>query len=245
MKIALLGYGKMGQEIEKIALQRGHKVVLKIFYENAHELTLANLQQADIAIEFSTPSTAVRHINACFEANVPVVVGTTGWYEQFESIQEACLQKGQGLLYATNFSIGVNLFFQLNKQLADLMDTYKEYQPSMTEVHHTQKLDYPSGTAITLAEGLLEHSSAKNSWKAILSGKDRNIATAPEELLITSVREEHVPGTHVVTYASAVDEIEIKHTAHNRKGFSEGAVIAAEWLKGKKGLYGMKDVLGF
>lgn len=242
MRIALLGYGKMGQEIEKILLEKGHKVVLKIFYENAHELSRENLQKADVAIEFSTPDTAPTHIRACIDAGIPVVVGTTGWYEHLAELEKAVEDKQSALLYSTNFSIGVNLFFHLNKKMAALMNSYREYAVSVEEIHHTQKLDAPSGTAITTAEGIIAHLDVKNKWTNSMD-TDKRVSAPQDAVHITSVRTENVPGTHTVTYSSDIDSIELKHTAFNRKGFALGAVVAAEWLQGRKGIFTMSDVL--
>lgn len=236
MKIAIIGYGKMGKEIEKIALERGHTVPLKISSANVDQMTIENLQNCDAAIEFTLPELAVNNINSCFNANLPVVVGTTGWYAQFDNIVEQCKAKNQTLLHATNCSLGVNLFFELNKKLAQLMKTQNDYDVKVEEIHHTQKLDAPSGTAITLAEGLIENYPQKKSWKC-----DEKVNK--DELLINAFREENVPGTHAIKYTSSIDEIEIKHTAHNRKGFAKGAVIAAEYIFNKKGVFTMNDVL--
>jgi 4-hydroxy-tetrahydrodipicolinate reductase len=236
MKIAILGYGKMGKEIEKIALSRGNDVVLKIGEDNLSDLTKENLSRADVAIEFSTPHTAFDNIQLCFEAGVPVVVGTTGWLDKInDCIQQT--ESGKGLFYASNFSVGVNVFFEINKKLASLMAPYNDYKVEMEEVHHTQKLDSPSGTAITLAEGIIDHLPRVTNWV--------NEETVSEnELGIVSKRIEKVPGTHIVTYENDIDEIYIKHTAHNRKGFALGAVLAAEFMKDKSGFYGMSDLLG-
>ena len=236
MKIAILGYGKMGKEIEKIALSRGNEVVLKIGEDNLSDLTKENLASADVAIEFSTPHTAFDNIQLCFEAGVPVVVGTTGWLDKInDCIQQT--ESGKGLFYASNFSVGVNVFFEINKKLASLMAPYNDYKVEMEEVHHTQKLDSPSGTAITLAEGIIDNLPKVTNWV--------NEETVSEnELGIVSKRIEKVPGTHIVTYENDIDEIYIKHTAHNRKGFALGAVLAAEFMKDKSGFYGMSDLLG-
>ena len=236
MKIAILGYGKMGKEIEKIALSRGNEVVLKIGEDNLSDLTKENLSRADVAIEFSTPHTAFDNIQLCFEAGVPVVVGTTGWLDKInDCIQQT--ESGKGLFYASNFSVGVNVFFEINKKLASLMAPYNDYKVEMEEVHHTQKLDSPSGTAITLAEGIIDHLPKVTNWV--------NEETVSEnELGIVSKRIEKVPGTHIITYENDIDEIYIKHTAHNRKGFALGAVLAAEFMKDKSGFYGMADLLG-
>jgi 4-hydroxy-tetrahydrodipicolinate reductase len=248
MNIAILGYGKMGHEIETIALAKGHKVVLKINDQNLTELTKENLRKADVAIEFSTPHTVLNNIEKCFEAGIPVVVGTTGWYDHFPEIKKMCEEKDQTLFYATNYSIGVNLFFHFNKQLAKLMKNYPEYDLSMDEIHHTQKLDAPSGTAITTAEEIMEEYTSKKRWvNEIVTNEDqeKNTFSKKDELLIRSYREDSVPGTHTVFYDSEVDTIEFTHTAHSRKGFAKGAVIAAEWLVGKKGIYTMTDMLSF
>lgn len=235
MNIALLGYGKMGKEIEKIALSRGHQIVLKIDANNRAE-SIHKLTLADVAIEFSTPDTAYDNIQECFKANVPVVVGTTGWLHKLEDCKKQC-QQGKGLFYASNFSVGVNVFFAINKKLAQLMAAYPEYSVEMEEIHHTQKLDAPSGTAITLAEGIMENQPRFSNW-VNENSKQEN------ELGIISKRIENVPGTHTVVYNSEIDEIYIRHTAHNRKGFALGAVLAAEYMKGKAGFYGMSDLLG-
>jgi len=238
MKIALLGYGKMGKEIEKIAVSRGHEIVLKVNVDNAQDLTIDNLKKADAAIEFSTPETAYSNIQKCFEANVPVVVGTTGWLHKIEEVKNSATSEGKGFFYASNFSIGVNVFFEINKKLAQLMSPYKEYSIEMEEIHHTQKLDAPSGTAITLAEGIMENNTRKSKWV-------NETSTVDSELAIFSKRIENIPGTHTVVYNSSIDEIYIRHTAHNRQGFALGAVVAAEFMKGKSGYYGMNDLLKF
>jgi 4-hydroxy-tetrahydrodipicolinate reductase len=234
MNIALLGYGKMGKEIEAIALQRGHTIVLKVGKNNADTFA-TGLKKADVAIEFSTPHTVIANIKTCFDTQVPVVVGTTGWYDEFEMIQELCLQKNAALFHATNFSLGVNLFFKLNTYLAELMNKYDSYNVEMEEIHHIHKLDKPSGTAISLANQIIEKNDRKQNW----SITDKN----PETLFIKDVREGEVPGTHIIKYSSAVDDIEIMHRAHNRKGFALGAVIAAEYIYGKKGIFTMKDLI--
>jgi len=236
MNIAIIGYGKMGKEIEKIALERGHIVSLKITSKNAEDLNPDNLKTIDVAIEFTNPALAVNNINQCVLGNTPVVVGTTGWYNDFENVKSNLLNNNGSLLYATNCSIGVNLFFKLNKQLAQIMNKHQEYKVSMDEIHHTKKLDSPSGTAITLAEGVLENNNQLDAWT-----EDRKHTL--NELPITAHRVENVPGTHQINYASEIDTIEIKHTAHNRKGFAIGAVIAAEFIKDKKGIFTMEDVL--
>lgn len=245
MNIALLGYGKMGQIIERFATERGHTIVLKIGIENIEDFTIANLKKADVAIDFSTPDAAVSNIYKCFEANVPVVVGTTGWYGDLQKIKNDCLKSNNTLLYGSNFSVGVNLFFYLNKVLAKLMNNYPAYEVQVEEIHHTQKLDAPSGTAMTIAEDIIDSLDRKNEWVNEVVGTAVPDAFKAEQLLIESHRIENVPGTHTVVYSSEVDDIEIKHTAHNRAGFALGAVIAAEWLEKKQGFYSVADVFDF
>ncbi|MDG2226526.1 MAG: 4-hydroxy-tetrahydrodipicolinate reductase [Flavobacteriales bacterium] len=235
MKIAILGYGKMGKVIEEIALQRGHSIDLKV---NQTNLDFDLLSDCDVAIEFSAPESAVKNINKCFEANVPVVVGTTGWYAEFNAVQERCISENKGLLYATNFSVGVNIFYEINKKLAALMDVNSQYDVKVKETHHLQKLDAPSGTAISIAEGIIDNLDRKDSWK-------NDLIVFENELAIESIRTEDVPGTHVVKYESDIDFVEIKHEAKNRNGFAFGAVLAAEYIRGKKGVFTMKDVLSF
>jgi 4-hydroxy-tetrahydrodipicolinate reductase len=235
MNIALLGYGKMGKEIEAIALQKGHTIVLKVSQTNASTFTINDLQKADVAIEFSTPHTVISNIKKCFEAQIPVVIGTTGWYDEFEMIQELCLQRNGALFHATNFSLGVNLFFKVNSYLAELMNKYDSYNVEMEEIHHIHKLDKPSGTAISLANQVLEKIERKKNWSITDNNSD--------SLFIKDVREGEVPGTHIIKYTSTVDDIEIMHKAHNRKGFALGAVIAAEYIKGKKGIFTMNDLI--
>ena len=235
MKIALLGYGKMGKEIESIALQRGHTIVLKVDENNSTTFTNEDLKKADVAIEFSTPQTVSANIKKCFDAQVPIIVGTTGWYEEFEMIQELCLQKNGALFHATNFSLGVNLFFKVNTYLAELMNKYDSYNVEMEEIHHIHKLDKPSGTAISLANQILEKIERKKQWSIT--------DNTPETLFIKDVREGEIPGTHIIKYTSAVDDIEIMHKAHNRKGFALGALIAAEYIKDKKGIFTMNDLI--
>lgn len=237
MKIALIGYGKMGKEIEKIALAMNHEIVLKIGRANLAKLTTANLQKADVAIEFSTPETSVANIYKCFEAGVPVVCGTTGWLKQMDEVKKTCADKGQTFFYASNFSIGVNLFFKVNEYLALLMQPYHNYKAAMKEIHHVHKKDAPSGTAITLAEGIINNNDQYKSWALLKNAK-------PGDLPIEAKREGEVPGTHIIRYTSANDEISISHKANNRIGFAEGAVVAAQWLKGKKGVFDMNDLLG-
>jgi 4-hydroxy-tetrahydrodipicolinate reductase len=247
MKIALLGYGKMGKIIEKIATDRKHEIVLKIDHDNLHELTAENLKKADVAIEFTMPGSVLGNIAKCFEAGTPVVVGTTGWYDELENIKQQCEENTHTLLYATNFSVGVNIFFHINKMLAKLMNNYPYYDVQVEEIHHTQKLDSPSGTAITIAEGIIENIDAKKSWLNVLTTDDNNNEDNinQNELLIESLRIDSVPGTHTVIYDSEVDSIEFKHTAHNRNGFALGAVLAAEWLQDKKGFHSVQDMFNF
>jgi 4-hydroxy-tetrahydrodipicolinate reductase len=235
MNIALLGYGKMGKEIEAIALKRNHTIVLKINKDNASTITDADLKKADVIIEFSTPHAVLENIKKCINAQVPVVIGTTGWYDKFDEIKKLCSEKNGGLFHATNFSLGVNLFFKVNTYIAELMNKYNDYDVSMEEIHHIHKLDKPSGTAITLAEQVIKKIDRKTNWSI-----DSN---SLETLFIKDVREGEVPGTHIIKYSSDVDDIEIMHKAHNRKGFALGAVIAAEFLNGKKGIYTMSDII--
>lgn len=230
MKIALLGYGKMGQVIERIALERGHEIVLKKDEHNTYE----GLLNADVAIDFSIPSAAVSNISNCFFSNVPVISGTTGWLEHYDEMVALCHEKNGAFLSSSNFSLGVNIFFELNEYLAKMMSKLDSYSIEMEEIHHTQKLDAPSGTAISLAKGVIENSTYTN-WT--LEAPKEN------EILIEAKRIGTVPGTHTVAYNSVVDSIEIKHTAHSREGFALGAVIAAEWIIGKQGVFTMKDVL--
>ncbi|MBF2708298.1 4-hydroxy-tetrahydrodipicolinate reductase [Flavobacterium soyangense] len=230
MKIALLGYGKMGQTIERIALERGHEIVLKKDESNTYD----GISNADVAIDFSIPAVAVENISSGFYANVPVVSGTTGWLDRYDEMVALCQEKNGAFISSSNFSLGVNLFFGLNEYLAKMMSKFDSYKVEMEEIHHTQKLDAPSGTAISLAKGVIENSDYK-SW-TLDEAKENQIH-------IEAIRTENVPGTHTVTYNSTVDTIEIKHTAHNRDGFALGAVIAAEWIVGKHGVFTMKDVL--
>lgn len=230
MKIALLGYGKMGQTIERIAVERGHQIVLRKDEFNTFE----GLSSADVAIDFSVPIVAVENISNCFYANVPVVSGTTGWLNRYEEMVALCQEKNGAFISSSNFSLGVNLFFELNEYLAKIMSKFDSYKVEMEEIHHTQKLDAPSGTAISLAKGVIENSNYVG-WT--LENPE------PNQIHIEAIRTENVPGTHTVTYNSTVDAIEIKHTAHNRDGFALGAIIAAEWIVGKQGVFTMKDVL--
>ena len=237
MNIALIGYGKMGKAIEEIALERGHQIVLKINDENLEDFTKENVNKADTAIEFTSPHSAFENIKKIIGYGTPVVCGSTGWTERINEINDYCKQQNGAFLYASNFSVGVNIFFELNKKLATLMAPHAEYNISMEETHHTQKKDAPSGTAITLAEQILEQVKRKTKWVNEQSSDD----TA---LPIISKREDPAPGTHSIRYSSPIDDIEIIHTAHNRQGFALGAVLAAEFIKGKKGIFNMKEVLG-
>ena len=234
MKIALLGFGKMGQLIAQLAEERGHEIVLK----HTGEEPLEDFKGAEVAIDFSTPESAVDHMKIAFAHKVPVICGTTGWLQDYEKVCAACLQEETAFIYASNFSLGVNLFFELNKKLASLMAPHN-YEASIEEIHHIQKLDAPSGTAISLAEGIIDESDYK-SWALTENTPSKNVTN---ELPITSKRQGTVPGTHFVCYQSEIDRIEISHTAHNRKGFALGALIAAEWILNKKGVFSMSDVL--
>lgn len=245
MKIVLLGYGKMGQLIEKFALKRGHEVVLIVDANNRDSIGVEDLEGADVAIDFSTPEAALSNISLCFESNLPIVVGTTGWYEHMQEVKDTCLEAEQALLYGSNFSIGVNVFFHINRLLARAMDPYKQYDVQVEEIHHIHKLDAPSGTAITIAEGILDYYTSKSSWVNEVVGAENDVINKPDELLIESLRIEEVPGTHTVLYSSEVDQIEFKHTAHNRDGFALGAVVAAEWLEGRKGFFQVTDIFDF
>ncbi len=236
MKIALIGYGKMGKAIEAIAIERGHEVVLKVGIENLEDFTPGNVKLADVAIEFTGPESAFENIKRLMDAGVPVVSGSTGWLQHYDEAVEKCSQAGTGFLYASNFSLGVNLFFALNKYLATLMAGFPEYQASMTEIHHTAKLDAPSGTAITLAEQMVSILPGKKGWTK--EAKDSG-----DSIHIESKRIDPAPGTHTIRYSSAIDTITIEHEAHSRQGFAFGAVLAAEFLSGKKGVYTMNDVL--
>ncbi len=236
MKIALIGYGKMGKAIEQIALEKGHSIVLRINSSNQHELTIENLKKADMAIEFSTPQTIFNHVLLCFKAGVSVVIGTTAWSAFKDKIEQQCEAYQGSMFYASNFSLGVNLFFELNSYLASLMQKYPQYKITLSEIHHTTKLDAPSGTAISLAEGIMNKNKHYTGWA-------NNKITENNLLPIESIRAPDVPGTHQISYASTQDVIEIKHTAINRSGFASGALMAAEWLQGKRGIYTMKDLL--
>jgi len=238
MNIIILGYGKMGKAIEEIAVERGHRVTHKININNTNALKFIKPEEVNVAIEFSQPDAAVDNLKYCLNNNIPVVCGTTGWLDKKNEVDALCREKNGALFYSSNYSLGVNLFFKLNKQLAQLMMNYKEYKTEITEIHHTEKIDSPSGTAITLAEGIIGINPKFTSWK--------NSANVEEnELSIISKREEAVPGTHIIKYKSEIDDIEIKHTAYSRAGFAQGAVLVAEWIMDKKGVFGMDDFLGF
>ena len=237
MKIALLGYGKMGREVEKIALEHGHSIGVVIDNEHDWIEKSEELKSCDVAIEFSMPAIVVQNIHRCFEAGIPIVVGTTGWYDQFQQISELCISGNKTLFYATNFSIGVNIFFEINRRLASIIAAYPMYSPSMVEIHHTQKLDAPSGTAITLANEII----AANPRYTKITDTD----PGPGEILVQSIREGNVPGTHTITWSSDIDQITITHEAKNRRGLALGAVMAASWVSDRKGVFTMKDILDF
>lgn len=236
MNIAIIGYGKMGKVIEQIAVERGHSIVLKISSANVQDLNAENLKNVDAAIEMTQPDAAKNNVLLCLEAGVPVTSGTTGWNDDIPTAQQTAKDNDTAFLYASNYSVGVNIFFEVNKLLAKLMNEQATYDVQMEEVHHTQKKDSPSGTAITLANQVLAAVKRKSKW----SEEERNSDT----LHITALRKEGVPGTHTITYTSPIDDIEIKHTAHNRNGFALGAVLAAEFIADKKGVFSMQDVLG-
>jgi len=237
MKIALIGYGKMGKAIEEIALEKGHEIVLKIDINNADQFTKENILQAEAAIEFTGPHSAFDNVMKCLHFGIPTVCGSTGWLDKFEEVKKYCTQQNGTFIYSSNYSIGVNLFFELNTYLAKLMNTHPEYGVMLEEIHHTQKKDAPSGTAITLAEQVLQNITSKKKWV-------NHISDNAEELEIISERIDPAPGTHKIKYQSPIDDIEIIHTAHNRKGFAGGAVLAAAFAATHKGIFTMKDVLG-
>ena len=230
MKIAILGYGKMGKTIEKLALQKGHSIVVKSTSASEN----INISEADVAIEFSSPNAAVKNIKLCLDNHIPVISGTTGWLENYDEVIKLCEKRNGSFIYASNFRVGVNLFFNINEYLSKLMEPWKEYKVSIEEIHHTQKKDAPSGTAISLAEGIIKNSD-KKKWSLE--------EDTEKELKITSQRMDDVKGTHIINYNSDIDTITIKHEAHKREGFAMGAILAAEWLQNKKGVYSMKDVL--
>lgn len=236
MKIALVGYGKMGKEIEKIAIERGHSIVLTIDINNQQDFTIENLQKADVVIEFTTPATAYNNYLQCFKAGVPVVSGSTGWTDKYDEIASLCKQTGNAFFYSSNYSLGVNIFFELNRKLATIMNKFPQYDLCVEEVHHNQKLDAPSGTAITIANDILANVERKKTWRL-------NEFKSTNELQVVSKRLGTVPGTHIVEYDSADDTLEIKHSAKSRRGLAFGAVLAAEFIQGKEGVFGMKDLL--
>jgi 4-hydroxy-tetrahydrodipicolinate reductase len=236
MRIAIIGYGKMGKLIEELAVEQGHQVVLRINSQNKDQFTKEALQQSDVAIEFTTPHSAYRNVKTCIEFGVPVVSGSTGWNEYLPAAKAYCREKKGGFLHASNFSIGVTIFFEVNKQLAALMCRQADYDVTIKEIHHTQKRDAPSGTAVTIAGQIIERIGRKKRWVT-------EADSFPENLVIHSERTDDAPGTHQVLYSSPIDDIEIVHTAHNRRGFAAGAVAAAEFLAGKEGVFEMKDVL--
>ena len=237
MKIALVGYGKMGKTIERIAIERGHEVVLKISSSNKNELTKEHLAMADVVIEFTNPEVALENVQQCLSAGIPVVCGSTGWNDQLDQAYKTCAENNTAMLQSSNFSIGVNVFFEINSLLAQMMNTLPEYEVSIEETHHTHKKDAPSGTAITIAEKILANLDRKKKWA-------NTQPNGADDLSITAHRKDEVPGTHLVKYSSVIDDIELIHTAHNRDGFALGAVVSAEFILGKKGIFTMKDVLG-
>ena len=235
MKIILLGYGKMGKIIERIAMTRGHQIVARIDIDNTNDFDSA---EGDVAIEFSHPDAAYENVKKCIERRLPVVCGTTGWLTRKPELETLCKKTNGAFFYASNYSLGVNVFFKLNQYVAKMMNHFSDYDISIDEVHHSEKKDAPSGTAITLAEGIIENVNRKKKWVNEKTGK-------PEDIFVESFRIDQVPGTHVVKYESAIDDIEIKHIAHSREGFATGAVLVAEWIKGKKGVLSMEDFLKF
>jgi 4-hydroxy-tetrahydrodipicolinate reductase len=236
MKIALLGYGKMGHEIEKVAVARGHRILLHIDCEAEWNTIGAEIVNADVAIDFSTPDSAISNIHRCFAADVPIVCGTTGWHSQIESIRKECLSENKTLFFASNFSLGVNLFFELNKVLARIMNDHPDYTVNIEETHHIHKLDKPSGTAITIANDIVQETGRYSGWSP-------DAGPGADHIAINSIRQGEVTGIHTITYESEADSIEIKHTAHNRNGFALGAVLAAEFIHDKKGFFSMSDML--
>jgi 4-hydroxy-tetrahydrodipicolinate reductase len=236
MKIAIIGYGRMGKSIEELAKTKGHEIVQVFGGKNPEEFTIENLQKADVAIDFSLPHTAYDNITKCIEAGLPVVSGTTGWLDKYEDVKSFCIEKEGAFFYASNFSVGVNIFMEINERLAELMNSQDAYDIEMTEIHHTKKLDAPSGTAITLAKGILDKVSRKSKYGLIENSDKENIQ-------INAIREGNVPGTHIISYKSETDSLEIKHEAHSRIGFAKGAILAGEWLTGKTGVFGMRDML--
>lgn len=239
LKIILIGYGKMGKEIEAIALQKGHAIIHRIeVAEDWRQLDL--ITAADVAIDFSIPNVALENMRRCMSLMLPLVIGTTGWYDHMKTIEEEVAMTNASLLWASNFSLGVNILFHFNQKLAKVMSRFPEYTPHIHEIHHTQKLDAPSGTAISIANGIIEEYQHLENWKL----QENREIEAPH-LAISHERIDQVPGTHEITYDSDIDQISLRHEAKSRKGFAKGALVAAEWLVGKKGFYNMKDVLGF
>jgi len=238
MKLALIGYGKMGKEIEKVALERGHTIALIIDMDNPNDFVPEKLKTADVAVEFTTPSAAVKNIKKCFAASLPVVCGTTGWYDQIQMVSEECKRQHGTLFYASNFSLGMNILFHLNRVLAHIMDGLPQYDVRIEEVHHTTKLDKPSGTAISLANDLIRNIERKKKWEL-------DTASTPESIKIEAFRRENVPGDHTIIWDSEIDTLTLSHSAKSRKGLALGAILAAEFLKDKKGIYGMQDLLQF
>lgn len=247
MKIVLIGYGKMGKTIEKLAMKRGHQIVLRVDVNNSKYIETGDLKGADVAIEFSQPESAPENLRKCFKAGLPVVCGTTGWLEHLDSVSKDCKESSGAFFYASNYSIGVNLFFEVNKKLAELMNTQEQYDEMLIhESHHLEKLDSPSGTAISLAEQMIAKVDRLKHWVNYKTDENVNMGEENEgELPIFSTREDEIPGTHIVKYFSDVDEIEIVHKALSRQGFAMGALTAAEWIQGKKGVFTMKDMLKF
>ncbi len=236
MKIAIIGYGKMGKTIEKLAVQKGHEIVLKIDDSNLKDLIVENLKKADVAIEFTNPESAFKNINLCFDANLPVISGTTGWLDKFDRIKQRCEKENHAFFYASNYSLGVNIFFKLNQYLAKMMNKFENFDVSVDETHHIHKLDAPSGTAITIAEGIINEMDRKNAWV-------KEKAESPEQIAVKSFREGEIPGIHTVTYSSDVENIVITHESKNREGLAQGALMAAEFIVGKSGIFGMDDLL--
>ena len=248
MKVAIIGYGKMGHEIEQVLLSRGHSVALIIDQDNAHDLCAEKLAGVDVAIEFTTPTTAYSNVRTCIECGTPVVSGTTGWHDKLEELQALCRERGSSMIWSSNYSLGVNITFRLNRYLAELMNRFDAYNIDIEEIHHTQKKDSPSGTAITLAEGILENLSTKTQWVNFapifdVTSIEEKKPVTEEDLVIRSVREGMVPGIHTVSYTSEDDELILKHTIKNRRTLAMGAVIAAEFLAGKEGVYSMEDLM--
>ncbi len=246
MKIALLGYGRMGRMIEQAAIERDHQVIIKVDKEPLTEAQEDLLTTADVAIEFSTPDSVLQNIEKCMAIKLPVVVGTTGWYGHLQQVKDTCEKRNTAVMYGSNFSIGVNLFFEVNKYLARVMNAFaSQYDVEIEEIHHIHKLDAPSGTAITIAEDLISQFGPKKEWVSVNADAQPVTDYTTNHLIIKSFRQSEVPGTHTVIYDSAVDRIELKHEAHGREGFALGAVLAAEWLKDKSGFFSVKDMFNF